>query len=248
MDNATLWTVLPIVAGAVIFIIFFLKSRKRKKQEQERRESNPQYRAWLAMQKPPVVGRLGTKNFPEEGVMIDRARADLSDDALTHAFAECLCEYPNAPIGGRGFQHGEYEVCIFKSELTPGGNYAFKVPNYGYEGSPWDQGNFVYAAAMMVQIAGETYSIAVADQKERDSVHFNGVWFEAEHWLLAWLDGERFRATMVHGQGKGHPIMDGCKKFALKADAIAENSQPLTIDIPIGETGKTQQICVLAVT
>lgn len=253
MSNG-MWILITVIGLATLFAAFFWNKRKNDAKAKERLESDPHYRCYkLITETTPVVGEVGSKNYPEAGVILTQDRANLSDKALTHAFTEFQCSYPNAPIGHPAFKHSEYEVCILQSELTPGGNYAFKVPNIGYEGSPWDQGNFIYAAAMMVQIPGETYAVGVADQKERDNVHFNGVWYEAEHWLLAAFDGQKFRDTMVHGQGKGHPIVEGCKQANLVSltEAIVGDFQALTLrlskaaDIP---PVKDYRVCILAVT
>lgn len=187
----------------------------------------------------------GAPVFPESGVSIDSQEYQAIDDGLDSVFAKVRCNYPGTPAGHPGFRHSEWEVVVFRSEITPGGNVAFRVPVDGYAGTKWDQGGFIYAGAMVTGVVGESYTIALPDSQGRLEAFRNGADYEGEHWWLATVDPEKYRATEVHGQGQGHPIIPGCGN-ALKAQPEVP-ALTVRYDAAPGFAGREIFYCVIPV-
>lgn len=191
-----------------------------EKQEVVGGPQNPFWRADQLVKKGVYTASpLGAKLYTEAGVTLNAQEKDAVDEGLTAVFEKVRCNYPNTPKAHPAFQYSEWEVLFFQSEVTPGGNVAFRVPCGSYCGTQWDQGGYIYAAAMVTGVVGETYTIAVPDVKlDRYEQLKKGTEFEGEHWWLASVDGAKYELTKIHGVGQGHPIIPDCQA-SLKQEA-----------------------------
>lgn len=204
---------------------------------------NPYLRAAALLKAGKYVSSpRGTKVYPEAGVTADEKELESIDIGLTTTFDKVRCNYPNTPQKHPGFDYAEWEVALFVSEVTPGGNVAFRVPCDGYCGTQYDQGGFIYAGGMVTGVVGDSYTISLPDVKlDKYDGLANGAEFEAEHWWLATVDAAKYEATKIHGIGQGHPIIPSCGGSLAPPNA----SGALTLhydDVPSGS-----HTCILVV-
>ncbi len=209
---------------------------------------NPYWRAQqLVRAGTDIFSPKGATIYPEAGVTVDETEKRMIDQGLDSVFRKVRCNYPNHPNAHPdhpGFRYGEWDIAVFESELTPAGNAAFRVPVDGYAGTRWDRGGFIYAAAMVTGVVGETYTIALPDVKAGKYEAFkNGADYEGEHWWLATVDADKYEATKVHGAGQGHPIISGCPG-SLRAQPHLHAISP-KYDVGRGFAGKQVFYCII---
>jgi len=207
-----------IAVAVVVFII--LPRRRAAKARKAEIAAMPEYRgkAMFESNNPQYVGKSGLQIFVEPGVSITAEAVRAMEDGLENTFAKAKCDYGKVNIPG--LRHSDYRIAVLKSELTPGGNYAFRVPVDGYIGTKWDMGGYIFAGAMILVIPGYIYTIAIPDNHDRYAVWANAADYEGEHWVLATLDGEKYDRTKVHTEATPHPIMGPCDESLLTSESV----------------------------
>lgn len=243
--------------GAIVIVAAWLIYRYFSTRKKDTKDPNhPFARALRAYQVGAVSSPLGQKISPEATVSLTPEDYDAYDLGYLNYARKMKCDYP-AILESYKEQHGKPHPCIdptrsrvavLASEKTPGGNWAIRVPTGQYEDGEYDQGGFIYAAEIVVTIPELGIdTIAIADQRESLQVAANVVDYGREHWGLAWLDYWKYRETLTHASGKGHPITGhSClthpEAFLAEQEGIKGPVKAITLK---GSNGRN--FCVLAV-
>ncbi|HUF03954.1 MAG TPA: hypothetical protein VMM38_07240 [Aridibacter sp.] len=109
----------------------------------------------------------------------------------------------------RSLRHRDYSIFVGNADRTKDskGKYSpdIAVAAAQYAGTKYDKGGYIYAAGMVISPSGRSFLIAEHtsnfDRVERV------VRYEGEHIVLYHNDRARFRNTMDHSRGGGHPIL-----------------------------------------
>lgn len=109
----------------------------------------------------------------------------------------------------RSLRHSDYTVFVGNADRTKNakGDYSpdIAVGAAQYAGTKYDKGGYIYAAGMVISPSGRSFLIA---EHTRDFSRVERVVrYEGEHILLYHNDRSRFRETMDHSRGGGHPIL-----------------------------------------
>lgn len=109
----------------------------------------------------------------------------------------------------RKTSYADYTIFIARADRTTNndGNYSpdIAVGAAQYAGSVYDQGGFIYAAGMV--ISNTPCAFVIAEHTKEFNRMQDVVRYEGEHLILFHNDRRRYRATMDHSQGGGHPIL-----------------------------------------
>jgi hypothetical protein len=110
----------------------------------------------------------------------------------------------------RRLNYSEYSIYIANADRTKNseGKYSpdFAIPADQYAGTEFDQGEFIYAAGMVLAYSPMAFIIA-EHTRDLDRMS-NVVRYEGEHLVLYHNDRRRYEATKDHSQGGGHPILN----------------------------------------
>ena len=133
---------------------------------------------------------------PEMLAAIDRGLSELFAVARRHGYRAAL-------------DHADYTVFVARPDRARDGDGAYSpdiaVGAAQYRGSVYDRGGYVYAAGMVLAFDRPAFVIA---EHERDWNRVSDVArYEGEHLVLYHNDQRRFRQTMDHSGGGGHPIL-----------------------------------------
>lgn len=109
----------------------------------------------------------------------------------------------------RRLRHSEYIIFVGKADRTKNAKAEYSpdiaVGAAQYAGTEYDKGGFIYAAGMVISPGSNAFMIAehTSDFERVSRV----VRYEGEHLVLYHNDRKRYRETMDHSKGGGHPIL-----------------------------------------
>lgn len=105
--------------------------------------------------------------------------------------------------------YSDYTIFIGKADRTKDSSKQYSpdiaVAAKQYAGSVYDQGGFIYAAGMI--LANNPCAFVIAEHTKDFQRISNVVRYEGEHLVLYHNDRKKYKETMDHSQGGGHPIL-----------------------------------------
>jgi len=105
--------------------------------------------------------------------------------------------------------YSDYTIFIAKADRTKDSSKQYSpdiaVAAKQYAGSIYDQGGFIYAAGMVM--AYNPCAFVIAEHTKDFQRISNVVRYEGEHLVLYHNDRKKYKETMDHSQGGGHPIL-----------------------------------------
>lgn len=217
MSSYALPVILTILV--VVGVVVFIKLRKKKKAKEDFWKLGTETRVATIISNwkhsiPDATTRFGVKVYRQlDATSINDPTLDSIDAGFAETIDRLICAgYSAASMEEcRGM-----EVVLLESEHTPGNNIGFRVKISAQ--SPYldlayrdpDGTYYIYAAGQFV-FNGR---IALADPKGNYAFLRDAAQYEKEHDGLLRHDRDRFAATMIHGEGTGHPILSPCQGLA----------------------------------
>lgn len=109
----------------------------------------------------------------------------------------------------KNLKHTDFVVFVGRPDRTKdaAGTYSpdIAVGAAQYAGTEYDKGGYIYASGMV--ISNTRSAFLIANHKEDFERVSRIVRFEGEHIVLYHNDRTRYRETMDHSRGGGHPIL-----------------------------------------
>lgn len=106
-------------------------------------------------------------------------------------------------------RHSDYIIFVGRADRKKNakGEYSpdIAVGSAQYAGTKYDKGGYIYAAGIVISLGSNAFMIAdhTSDFERVSRV----VRYEGEHLVLYHNDRKRYRETMDHSRGGGHPIL-----------------------------------------
>jgi hypothetical protein len=228
-----IWLIVLIICIVGGIGIAYLKRRRDRVEPWQR---DPITRGMKILAEVPAKISNGVSFHYEPGAgQIDEAAAAAG---IADCFERLACHYDNVNRA----QH-DIHVLVVAGELSPETHTpCFRVPispPNPYLNSEFDMmkgvesmPHYILAAGQMIA-AGVPYGDVIMIPSNNDPVFTRRICdYESEHYGLAWYDGPLYEDTKIHGQGKGHPIVDPCPGaiahgFASNFDAFASDLAPI---------------------
>ncbi|QQS41560.1 MAG: hypothetical protein IPM63_01020 [Acidobacteriota bacterium] len=137
---------------------------------------------------------------------VSKEMLDAIDKGLTDLFAIAKNRQNRFT---RSLRHRDYTIFVGSADRTKDskGSYSpdIAVGAAQYTGTKYDKGGYIYAAGMVISPSGRSFLIA---EHTRDFERVSRVVrYEGEHIVLYHNDRAKFRNTMDHSRGGGHPIL-----------------------------------------
>jgi hypothetical protein len=110
----------------------------------------------------------------------------------------------------RAVTHDAYVIAVLKGQKDSRGFPALRIPDGEYDGSYWDQGDYILVAGIVVHMSrGIARNIIAVPEHPQELTEnlITAVEYEAEHVVLYHNDSAEYERTRVHDQNNGHPII-----------------------------------------
>lgn len=190
-----IWILIAASVAAIVWMIFFRKKRGLPSIEDRvfsstRRDRTP----------------LGVEIWLEGDARVTVSDKNRIDEGLSNCFERARRQGYTLAL-----DHRQYKVCFLDNpERAPeSGILSYRLPPGPYAGTEWDLGGYILAAGQMIMAdyeEGNLIALPEHNGQDQDSLRTIAD-YETEHIVLCYNDGERYEATKIHGQGKGHPII-----------------------------------------